>query len=459
MQIRFSAATAVFLALAAFAFQPVSAAPEPQGRSSAAAVKQKAKARTPSKQTPKKSSKKTIKNSSAGNARSSSKAVSRHSTADKTAIEARRAETQSRIEEVRSSISQKSSVKKKLEGEMKLSEAKIRQVRQSLQKLRRERAKTERTLKSQEKTVLGLENELSHEQKILEEINRQRFELLTQQKQPHWASSDPNQKARTNMMLSLLAKKSTESIRRLEKNQNELNRALGRSKKTSDTLQKTLQDERREQARLTKERRERQVTAEKLSRELASQTMTLKRLQNDEKRLGNLIATLQRKEAEAKRAAQRKTAAEQRRSSKQTKIVSAPIVQRPPLASGPSMNPVPGKVVARFGEKRTVSGKTDRWHGTVFSVTGDEGVHAVRDGKVVFADYLRGYGNLIILDHGAGYFTVYGNNATLEKDIGDKVKAGEVISRAGKNEGTVSVLYFELRHNGKPIDPTGWLNI
>ena len=54
--------------------------------------------------------------------------------------------------------------------------------------------------------------------------------------------------------------------------------------------------------------------------------------------------------------------------------------------------------------------------------------------KVVFADYLRGYGNLIILDHGAGYFTVYGNNATLEKDIGDKVKAGDVISRAGKNE-------------------------
>lgn len=59
------------------------------------------------------------------------------------------------------------------------------------------------------------------------------------------------------------------------------------------------------------------------------------------------------------------------------------------------MNPVPGKVVARFGEKRTVSGKTDRWQGTVFSVTRDEGVHAVRDGKVVFADYLRGYGNLV----------------------------------------------------------------
>ena len=100
---------------------------------------------------------------------------------------------------------------------MKQSEIKIRQVRQSLQKLRRERAKSERTLKSQEKTVLGLENELSHEQKILEEINRQRLELLTQEQQPQWAASDPNQKARTHMMLSLLAKKSTESIHRLGK--------------------------------------------------------------------------------------------------------------------------------------------------------------------------------------------------------------------------------------------------
>ena len=259
--------------------------------------------------------------------------------------------------------------------------------------------------------------------------------------------------------LSLLAKKSTESIHRLEKNQKELSRALERSKRTSDSLQKTLQEERSEQTRLTKERRERQLTAAKLNRELASQTMTLKRLQNDEKRLGSLVASLQRKEAEAQKAAQRRAAAAAKRSGKQTKTASVPAPQKALVSTGPRMNPVPGKVVARFGEKRTVSGKTDRWQGTVFSVTRDEGVHAVRDGKVVFADYLRGYGNLIILDHGAGYFTVYGNNATLEKDIGDKVKAGDVISRAGKNEGAVSVLYFELRHNGKPIDPTGWLNI
>ena len=166
------------LALAAFAFQTVYAAPEPQGRSVSAA-KQTTKARTTQKQVSKKVPKKTAKQLAVRKATSTSKAASRRPAADKTAIEARRAETQNRIEEVRSSISQKSSVKKKLEEEMKQSEVKIREVRQSLQKLRRERAKSERTLKSQEKTVLGLENELSHEQKILEEINRQRLELLT----------------------------------------------------------------------------------------------------------------------------------------------------------------------------------------------------------------------------------------------------------------------------------------
>lgn len=111
--------------------------------------------------------------------------------------------------------------------------------------------------------------------------------------------------------------------------------------------------------------------------------MTLKRLQNDEKRLGNLVASLQRKEAEAQKAAQRRAAAAAKRSGKQTKTASAPAPKKVLVSGGPRMNPVPGKVVARFGEKRTVSGKTDRWQGTVFSVTRDEGVHAVRDGKVV----------------------------------------------------------------------------
>lgn len=372
----------------------------------------------------------------------------------KNALEVKRQETQNKIEAVRTSISENNTRKKKLEEELRLSEQEIHKVRNNLRSLRRDRMQSERKLRVQERTVIGLQNELTHEQQILEEINRQRLELLTQQQQPQWTSSDPNQKARANMMLGLLAKKSSESIRRLEKSQKELNAAVNRSKITSDKLNKTLAEERTEQTRLTRERRERQLTADKLDKELASQTVTLKKLQNDEKRLGNLMASLQKKEAAERRVREPQ--------SKGRKTAGTSVAAAEPTGvtrTSQPINPVSGKVVAKFGEKRTVQGKTDRWQGTVFSVNGDEGVHAVRSGKVVFADYLRGYGNLIVLDHGGGYYSVYGNNATLEKDIGDQVKAGETISRVGKKEGAVSVLYFEVRHNGKPIDPTPWLNI
>lgn len=364
---------------------------------------------------------------------------------------ARRAQTRDKIEEVRSAISEKSSVKKKLEAELQTSQAEIAKVRKRLQSLRKERVRSESQLRSQQKKVQSLQAELARESKALDQINRERLELLATQEQPQWAASDPNQRVRTQMMLGILAKKSAESISRLEKSRKDLTVAVKRTKATGEQLNKTLEEERSEQSRLTKERRERQLTAAKLNRELAAQTQTLKRLQNDEKRLGDLVASLRRKEALAQKA-------EAKRGRTKNVITAAAAPQVSSVGAG-RINPVSGKVVARFGDKRTVGGKTDRWQGTVFSVSGDEGVRAVRAGKVVFSDYLRGYGNLIILDHGKGYYSVYGNNATLEKDIGDAVKAGEVISRAGKNGDALSVLYFELRHNGKPIDPKTWLNI
>ncbi len=70
---------------------------------------------------------------------------------------------------------------------------------------------------------------------------------------------------------------------------------------------------------------------------------------------------------------------------------------------------------------------------------------AVRAGKVVFADYLKGYGNLLVIDHGRGYFTVYGcNNSSMEKDIGDLVEAGEIISHVGSKESDLSVFILRV---------------
>ena len=85
-------------------------------------------------------------------------------------------------------------------------------------------------------------------------------------------------------------------------------------------------------------------------------------------------------------------------------------------------------------------------------------MRAVAPGRVVFSDWMRGFGNLLILDHGQGYLTIYGNNESLLKQPGDIVKAGDTVATVGAN-GTSedSGLYFELRHQGRALDPLGWV--
>ena len=86
-------------------------------------------------------------------------------------------------------------------------------------------------------------------------------------------------------------------------------------------------------------------------------------------------------------------------------------------------------------------------------------VRAVAAGRVVFASWLRGFGNLIIVDHGSQYLSIYGNNQSLLKRVGDAVKGGDQIASAGNTGGIEeSGLYFELRHRGKAFNPAGWVN-
>lgn len=368
------------------------------------------------------------------------------------AARAKQQETQGNIEKIRSSIESTSQDREKIRSELKKSETEIRAVRQKLRTIRTQRSKAERELGIQKQRVVGLESELALEQRALESINRQRVELQTQTKSPGWASSDPNQAMRRETMLQILAKRSQESIKRLEKSQKALNKALADSKRTGDKLNKMLSAEREEQTRLNNERRERQRTAAKLDRELIVLSGSLQKLKKDEARLGNLITNIQKHEA-AKQSKALASAAPRKYS--ESSGAAAAKVQ----AAAGLVSPVQGDIAARYGQKRGGDDKMGTWKGTLFSVTGVKPVHAVRGGKVVFADYLKGYGNLLIIDHGKGYFSVYGNNAELEKDIGDSVRSGEVISHVGKGSGSVSVLYFEMRHNGKPIDPTGWINL
>lgn len=117
--------------------------------------------------------------------------------------------------------------------------------------------------------------------------------------------------------------------------------------------------------------------------------------------------------------------------------------------------PVAGKVGARFGTKR---GDGPSWKGMFIRTAEGAQIHAIAAGRVVFAQWLRGFGNLIIVDHGGQYMSIYGNNQSLLRREGDAVKSGDVIAAAGNTGGNEeSGLYFELRHRGKEFDPASWV--
>lgn len=130
---------------------------------------------------------------------------------------------------------------------------------------------------------------------------------------------------------------------------------------------------------------------------------------------------------------------------------------RGPFAKFRGRLPLP--IPAQFAEVRAAAAHgSGRWAGVVIPGVPGEDVRAVFPGRVVYANWLRGYGLLLILQNGGGYMTLYGHNQTLFKRVGDFVRGGEVIATVGNSGGFARPgLYFELSHNGQPLDPLVWL--
>lgn len=122
---------------------------------------------------------------------------------------------------------------------------------------------------------------------------------------------------------------------------------------------------------------------------------------------------------------------------------------------GKLLKPTDGRLRKLFGKRR--QGQV-RWKGVLFYGDSGSPISAVHHGKVLFADWLRGFGLMIILDHGNGYMSLYGQNQALLKQAGDTVEAGETIALLGQSGGqSQPSLYFEIRHKGQPINPSKWL--
>ncbi|MCK4707327.1 MAG: peptidoglycan DD-metalloendopeptidase family protein [Gammaproteobacteria bacterium] len=120
--------------------------------------------------------------------------------------------------------------------------------------------------------------------------------------------------------------------------------------------------------------------------------------------------------------------------------------------------PISGRIINKYGAKKSRSDL--KWNGVVLSKGYGTPVHAISRGRIIFSDWLQGYGFIIIIDHGSSFMSLYGYNRNLLKEPGDWVKAGEVIATVGDSGGQKkSGLYFEIRKQGKPVNPKKWCSI
>jgi len=203
-----------------------------------------------------------------------------------------------------------------------------------------------------------------------------------------------------------------------------------------------------EAKRLEQEKTARAAVVSRLAGEIQRNRREIGRLKRDEARLTRLVEEIARA-----------LAAQSPKPGRRVDEVPDASLAAKPFESlkGRLRLPVRGEVANRFGAPREEAGTT--WKGLFIRSISGETVHAVADGRVVYADWLRGFGNLLILDHGKGYMSLYADNEGLLRQVGEKVSAGDPIARVGASGSDAeSGLYFELRRDGKPFDPLRWVS-
>jgi septal ring factor EnvC (AmiA/AmiB activator) len=219
-----------------------------------------------------------------------------------------------------------------------------------------------------------------------------------------------------------------QAMAELERMQQPINRELLR-------IQQVQSEQREVLDQLGAQRLKREQLLVQLTGQISSEEAQLKELERNRKDLESLIERLSDALAD----------------------IPADLGNRTGVASRKGRLPMPlkGPVKHAFGQTRAGS---MRWQGWLIGAAPGTEATAVAYGRVAFADWLRGYGLLLIIDHGQGYLSLYAHNESLLQEAGAWVEAGERISVVGDNPGNEQGLYFELRRNGKAVDPAAWLS-
>jgi septal ring factor EnvC (AmiA/AmiB activator) len=259
---------------------------------------------------------------------------------------------------------------------------------------------------------------------------------------------DANTLARELAYYRYLAQARAEMLESLRSDLHALQQVAAAREQLSAEIEDLKARQTSEKQALEEQRRERQLVLKGLSKQIREQRNEISTLKQNEARLTELIERL------AKAVKPRKKPAAAIRRSVEAKAQDADFYR----LKGKLSLPVKGELQNRFGASREDSGLT--WKGLFIHAAAGAKVHAVAAGKVVFADWLRGFGNLLIVDHGEGFMSLYGFNEALHRQVGENIDAGEPIADVGASGGARDTgVYFEMRHQGKPFDPLDWVRL
>lgn len=285
--------------------------------------------------------------------------------------------------------------------------------------------------------------------------------------------ADPNQTARDLRYLAYLSRAQHALIEALRVDLAQLATLQQTTAQKTTELTQLQRSREAEQQKLLADKRAREQVLKKLSVQIQQQRREISTLKRDELSLTQLVERLNRvmaqqaARARAEQLARKspKTQPVEKRVDSQTRRGVA-INTETPVAfySGRSFSslkgtlrlPVAGELMNRFGAPREGGGVS--WKGLFIRAGQGAAVKAIAAGQVVFAEWLRGFGNLIIVDHGEGYMSLYSNNESLYKQVGERVQPGDAIASVGNSGGQPDTgLYFEMRHQSRPVNPLLWV--
>ena len=317
---------------------------------------------------------------------------------------------------------------------LKILQAQIDRKRQSLDKIRE-------NINIYQTEIDKLSQELADQIRVAYAVGqKEKLKLLLNQQ-------DPMVSSRVMVYFNYFNKERLKKITDIEAAVKRLDQLNEQKQTETKLLEQDLEKKQSEQIVLNEARKQRSELLVQIGKEFSSSEQQLSQLQESENRLKSVMESLPVTEEELAVDAEPTTALSSAiENPSETKTDFSELKGQLPW-------PIKGKLAHKFGSPRTEG----TWDGVLIDASEGMEIKAVTAGKVVFAEWLRSYGLLIIIDHGQGYMTLYAFNQSLYKKTGDSVVAGDVIASVGQSGGRSEAgLYFGIRNKGVPIDPLEW---